>query len=143
MSEENKKRPIAVVGIIIFKDGKVLVGKRRKKHGDGEYSFPGGALDYGESLIDCVKREVLEEAGIAIKNVRFLSVANSSKHFDLHEVQVHFQADWESGEARDLSEERIGEWGWYELDKLPEPFFFPAQITLDSYKTGKNFYDKE
>ena len=142
MEQENKK-PKAVVGVIIFKEGKVLVGKRRNKHGDGEYSFPGGALDYGESLVDCVKREVLEETGIKIKNVRFLSVANSSKHFGLHEVQIHFQADWESGEERDLPEERIGEWGWYKINEIPEPFFFPAKLTLDSYKTGKNFYDKE
>jgi 8-oxo-dGTP diphosphatase len=140
MSQEGKIAKV-VVGVIIFKDDKVLIGKRRRKHGDGEYSFPGGALEYGEYFEDCVRREVLEEAGIKIKNINFLSIANSTKLFGIHEVQVHFRADWESGEARDLPEERIGSWQWYDLDKIPEPFFFPAQITFDSYKTGKNYFD--
>jgi len=69
MSEENQNLKIGV-GVMIFKDGKVLIGKRKNRHGDGEYSFCGGGLDYMQSFEDCAKQEVLEEAGIKIKNIK-------------------------------------------------------------------------
>jgi 8-oxo-dGTP diphosphatase len=141
--KEKDKKPKVVVGVMIFKNEKVLIGKRRNRHGNGEYSFPGGHLEYGQAFEDCVRQEVLEEAGIGIKNIRFLSIVNSIKHYDRHEVQLHFSADWESGEPRDLPEERIGDWSWYDLNNLPEPFFFPAEMTVKSYKENKNYYDKE
>lgn len=49
--------PKVGIGVMIFKDGKVLLGKRKGSHGDGEYSFPGGHLNYMESFEDCAQRE--------------------------------------------------------------------------------------
>lgn len=143
MSDDKEKRPKACVGVMIFKDGKVLLGKRRGRHGDGEYSFPGGSLEYMQSFSVCLKEEVSEEAGIEIENIKFLSVANIANHYNRQDILLSFCADWKSGEPRDLSEERIGEWQWYGLDKLPEPLFYPTEILIDSYKSGKIFYDKE
>jgi 8-oxo-dGTP diphosphatase len=37
-----QKKPKAGVGIMILKDDRVLLGKRRGSHGEGEYEFPGG-----------------------------------------------------------------------------------------------------
>ena len=63
------ERPKVGVGVIIIKDGKVLLGKRKNAHGEGSWSFPGGHLEFNEELFDCAKREVLEETGIKIKNL--------------------------------------------------------------------------
>lgn len=60
-----------------------------------------------------------------------------------HDVLIGFVADWESGEPMTYENERVGEWGWYDLDNLPSPIFYPAQVMLEAYKTGKNYYDKE
>lgn len=137
------EKPKACVGVMIWKDGKVLIGKRRNRHGDGEYSFPGGNLEYMQSFEDCVRREVMEEVGIEIKNIKFLSIANVMSHYNRQDILLSFSSDWESGEPRDLKEERIGEWQWYDIDNLPQPLFYPAKIVSDSYKSGKNYYDKE
>ncbi len=54
---------------IILKEDKILIAKRGldKKFG-GRWEFPGGKLEPGESLQDCIKRELEEELNISIKN---------------------------------------------------------------------------
>jgi 8-oxo-dGTP diphosphatase len=141
---KNNRENIKVgVGVMIFKDGKVLMGKRRGRHGDGEYSFTGGHLEYLESFEECAKKETLEETGINIKNIKFLCLANYCKYEDRQDVLVGLTAEWESGEPKDFPEERIGEWEWYNLDNLPTPIFYPSAVMLKAYKEGKNYYDKK
>ena len=140
---EKELKPQACVGVMIFKKGKVLLGKRRGSHGSGEYSFTGGHLEFKESFEECAKRETREEAGIEIKNLKFLSVSNIDRHERRQDVLISFSADWESGEPRTLVDEKVEDWKWYSLDELPVPIFYPAQVIINSYKSGKNFYDKE
>jgi 8-oxo-dGTP diphosphatase len=65
-----EERPKVGVGVIIMKDQKVLVGKRKRSHAPGTWNFPGGHLELNEEVFECAKREVQEEAGIKIKNLR-------------------------------------------------------------------------
>jgi len=142
MADENN-RPKVGVGVLIFKDGKILLGKRHGKHGDGEYAFTGGHVEYMEGFEECAKKETTEEAGIKIKNVKFICLANVSYYPPRHEVFVGLTADWEEGEPQTFLEERIGDWNWYDLDNLPSPIFKFTQLLIDAYKSGKNYYDKE
>lgn len=144
MTEEIKNiKPC--VGVMVFKDGKILVGKRKvtASHGAGEYSFPGGRMEFDESFEECVVRETLEESGIEIKNIKFQCVANINKYEIFQVILIVFIADWESGEPKSFENEKIGDWNWCDLDNLPSPLFYPTAIVIDSYRTGKNFYDKE
>lgn len=142
MSEGKEKRPNAVMGVMIFKDEKILIGKRKNtaSHGQGEYSFPGGHIEFGESFVDAIKRETLEESGVEIKNIKFLCIANISMY---NKVLVGVTADWDKEEPVTLKEENIGDWQWYDINNLPSPLFYPTGVLIDSYKTGKNYYDKE
>lgn len=139
--QRDKLKPCT--GVMVWKGDMILLGKRRGSHGNGEYSFPGGHLEFDESFVECIERETLEEAGIKIKNIKFLSVANYRKHENRQDILISFTADLESGKERTDPDEKIGDWGWYKLDDLPTPIFYPTQIIIDSYKTGRNFYDKE
>jgi 8-oxo-dGTP diphosphatase len=69
-------QPKVGVGVMIVKNGFVLLGKRKGAHGEGEYAFPGGHLEYMESFAQCAQRETREECGIEIENIRFQFVAN-------------------------------------------------------------------
>jgi 8-oxo-dGTP diphosphatase len=42
----------------------------------GQYSFPGGHLEFGEDIFACVERETLEETGLVVKGVKVLGVTN-------------------------------------------------------------------
>lgn len=142
MSEEIQK-PKVGVGIMILKDGKVLLGKRKGSFGAGEYAFPGGHLEYMESFEECAKRETFEEAGIKIKNLKFLCVENVINYKPKHYINIEIIADWESGEPKVCEPDKRESWDWYSFDNLPNPLFSFCISAIDAYKTGKNYFDIE
>jgi 8-oxo-dGTP diphosphatase len=134
-------KPKVGIAAMIFKDGKVLLGKRKGSHGEGEYAFPGGHLEYMESFEDCARREVQEECGIEIENIRFQFLANVTTYAPKHYVHIGLLADWKSGEPKVLEKEKCESWDWYELDKLPQPLFNICRISIESYENGIAYYD--
>ena len=131
------------VGILVFKKGKVLLGKRRGAHGVGEYAGTGGHLEFGESYEECARRECKEEAGIEIKNIRFLCLSSIRQYKNKHYVDVGLLADWKKGEPKVLEPEKCDSWEWFGLDNLPTPLFGNEKFYFEALKTGKNFFDKE
>ena len=138
---ENK--PKVGIGVTVLKDGKVLLGKRKGSHGAGEYCPPGGHLEYMESFEDCAKRETLEECGLEIQNVRFQFLANVTKYAPKHYIHIGLLADWQGGEPKVLEPDKSESWGWFPLDKLPEPLFETTKMAIENYKTGKIYQDIE
>ncbi len=129
------------IGVMIVKQGKVLLGKRISSFGSGEYSFLGGHLEYMESFNSCAMREVREECGIEIENIRFLMVSNLKDYAPKHYCHIGLVADWKSGEPVVLEPDRYESWDWYDIDSLPSPLFKTVDTMIESYKTGKNYYD--
>jgi 8-oxo-dGTP diphosphatase len=141
MENKIKKYPMVGVGVIVLKDGKVLLGKRSGSHGTGEYSTPGGHMEYMESFEDCAKRETKEECGIEIENVKFQFLANMKEYAPKHYVHIGVIAEWKSGEPKVLESDHEESWDWYDLDNLPSPLFIPTGWAIDSFKTGFIFKD--
>ena len=137
---EESKTKIGV-GVMILKNYKVLLGKRKGSHGEGEHAFPGGHLEYMESFFDCAKREVKEECGIKVKNIKFQFLANLKKYAPKHYVHIGLIADWESGEPKVLEPDKAESWNWYDFDNLPSPIFDFCNLAFESRKTGKNYFD--
>ena len=135
------KHPRVGVGVMVLRDDKVLVGKRKASHGKGEYAWPGGHLEHMESIQDCARREAREEAGIEIKNIRFLRLKNITDYAPKHYVDIAMVAEWESGEPQVLEPEKLESWEWRTLDDLPEPLFAPLPTYFEALKTGQNFWD--
>ena len=124
-------RPKVGVGVIIIKDNKVLLGKRKGSHGAGSWSFPGGHLEFNEEIEECAVREVREETGIEIKNIRRLTFTNDifekeKKHY----VTLFVISDYASGKVKVMEPEKCEKWEWFEWDKLPKPLFIPIQNLL-------------
>lgn len=131
-----ESEPQARVGItvMVFKDGKVLLGKRKGSHGEGEYAGTGGHLEYMESIVECAKRETLEETGITIKNIQLLGVTEIMQYAPKHYVDIGLVAEWESGEPVIMEPNKIEGWDWYDVYNLPEPLFGSVLPYIESYK---------
>jgi len=52
------------------------MGKRKGSHGAGTWALPGGHLEFEESFEECARREVLEETGLNVDSLRFLTATN-------------------------------------------------------------------
>jgi len=141
MEQTSLQKPRAGVGVMIMKDGKMLLGKRRGSHGAGEYAFPGGHLEYMESFEECARRETREECGIEIQNVKFLFLSNLKRYAPKHYVHIQLITDWKSGEPRVLEPEKTEEWKWYSLDKLPSPLFETVALSVEAHRKGYNYRD--
>ena len=129
------------IGVMIIRDGNVLLSWRKGSHGAGEWQFPGGHLEFEESFEQCAKREAKEEADIEIENIRFQFLANVKKYENKHYVHIGLMADYKAGKPKILEPEKSGEWGWYDLENLPEPLFEMCRLAFESHKTGKKYFD--
>jgi 8-oxo-dGTP diphosphatase len=58
--------PRAAVGAVVFKEGQVLLVRRGRPPGLGQWAIPGGNVRLGETLQQAAEREILEETGIVI-----------------------------------------------------------------------------
>lgn len=109
---------IATLGLVI-RDGKLLLGEKKKGEiGTGVLSGPGGKLDPGESLTQCLVRETREELGIELDGNALEEVAiidfYAAGQLDF---RVHvFRTDLFTGELTE-TEDMVP--GWYSLDALP------------------------
>ena len=129
------------IGVMVVKDGKVLLGKRKNAHGAGQYAFPGGHLEYMESFEDCARRETREEAGIELGRVSFLRLMNLKDYAPKHYVDIGLVAEWKSGAPQVMEPHKLESWDWYDMDNLPQPLFSTLPTYIEALRTGKNFWD--
>ncbi len=113
------------VAAIIKKENKVLLAKRLGSHGLNTWGFPGGKLEFNETFEECVVREVSEETGLIIKNIKFGSLTNDIFSSDKHFVTVFMVCDWFKKNPKVLEPTKSSEWIWVEWDKMPKPLFLP------------------
>ena len=129
------QKPQVGTAMIITRDDKVLLMKRKGPHGKGTWSTPGGHLDFGETLEGCAAREAKEEVGLDVFDVRFRTVTN-----DVFEGEGrHYITIWmdgrSTGEPYLASDREADEIGWYAWDALPGPLFLPLEnlVKKNSY----------
>ncbi len=127
--------PQVGTAIILTKNDKVLLMKRKGSHSPGTWSTPGGHLDFGETPEDCAAREAKEEVGVDVVDIRFRSVTN-----DLFEATGrHYLTVWMEGkpvgEPFIASKREVEEIGWFAWDALPKPLFLPLEnlVNENSY----------
>jgi NAD+ diphosphatase len=101
--------------IVLVKRGEEFLLVRKAEWSPGRFSLVAGFLDIGESLEECVKREVREETGVAVKNIRY--VGSQTWPFPSQQM-IGFIADHAGGELRPDGVEVV-EARWFTVETMP------------------------
>jgi len=127
----NQQRPAVGVSVIIRDHDRVLLGLRIAGHGAGSWQFPGGHLEFGESIEDCARREVREETGLELHNLCLGPYTNDI--FDIegrHYITLFVVADYAGGKPEVCEPEKCARWAWFYWASLPQPLFLPIENLL-------------
>jgi len=119
-------RPVPAVSALVFRDGAVLLVKRRDEPNRGLWSPPGGSVELGETVQDAAVRETLEETGVEVHardvvDVRDVILKQPDGRVEWHYVLFAVLCDWVSGEpfpATDAENARfipLSELGEYDM----------------------------
>ncbi len=127
------KDPTVGVGVIILRHGLVLLGQRIGSHGTGTWALPGGHLEFGEAVEQCAAREVREETGLELRELKAAPYTNDffvseGKHY----VTLFVVAESHQGEPTVLEPSKCLGWHWFRWSELPGPLFQPLQTLVNT-----------
>ncbi len=123
---------------VVWRDGSVLLVRRRNPPQAGRWGFPGGRLEPGERLKTAAERELMEETGVRVRAVACLApfeqigdpvapppvsesgaaASDSAPPSQDHWVLVPVCCAWEDGEPEAADD--VDDAAWFDPDKLPE-----------------------
>ena len=129
---------VGVGAIIINNLGQLFLAKRgaMAKNERGCWEFPGGSVEFGETLAEALKREMNEEYGIEISVGELLDVADHILPDEgQHWVSPTYICRIQSGEPGIVEPEKCAEIGWFYAESMPEPLSVISRTNLDHYRS--------
>jgi len=138
IEREGKEKECIKVGVeaFIIADDKLLLGKRKNVPGDGEWGLPGGHLELGETLSECMKRELQEELGIQARDFKLVALDNNPKNIGGHYIHIGFLVGNFDGSIALKEPEKCEEWRFFPIDNLPENIFSAHRKEIELFKKG-------
>lgn len=113
---------VGVGAVIRDGDGRVFLAKRGKhaRNERGKWEFPGGSVEFNETLPQAVMREVKEEYGIEVEVLELLDVVDHIIPAEQqHWVSPTFVCRVKSGVPRILEPHKCDAIGWFTIDEIP------------------------
>ncbi|NDU99671.1 NUDIX hydrolase [Pseudoroseicyclus tamaricis] len=114
------ERPIVAVLAVVLRGSDVLLVRRANPPDAGMWGFPGGKVEFGESLQDAAARELLEETGVSAEAGEVLTALDACDRVEgalrRHFVMVALRCDWRRGEP--VSADDALEAAWVPLEGL-------------------------
>lgn len=144
--DTGKPRPMVGVSLLIVKDNRVLLSRRKGSHGAGEYGTPGGHLENGEPFEGCALRELYEECGkgMRVTTPRFLCVTNLHDYLPKHYADIGMVSHWLDGEPELMEPDKCEGWEWHSMDDLiggvPYNLFGAVRNLIIAYRTSQPYF---
>ncbi|MFG1464766.1 NUDIX hydrolase [Xanthobacter sp. DSM 24535] len=118
---ERVRRPGCGALAVVARGGRVLLVRRANPPDQGLWGFPGGRIEWGETVAEAAVRELLEETGVAARagvSLCALDALDRSVDGDIlhHYVLVAVLCHWRSGEG--LAADDATEARWFDLDEI-------------------------
>ncbi len=132
-------QPIGCV-VLVIKDNKILLGKRKNGYGTGMYGVPGGRVEVGEKLEECIRRELLEETGLISSDFNYVGVVKENQG-DYDFIHFVFKCEEFTGEPKNMEPDKCEEWEWHELDSLPSLLLPGHEVAINLHLSKKLFAD--
>ena len=121
--------------IVLIQRGREVLLARARRFETPMYSTIAGFVEPGETLEEAVTREVKEESGIAVKEIRYFG---SQPWPFPHSLMVGFTAEYASGEIKTSDEENM-DMRWFKVDSLPQ---LPGKLSI-ARKLIDSFIEKQ
>lgn len=125
--------------IFLIRDGKILLNRRAGTgFHDGDYGTPGGHVEERESVTECVFREVKEELGMELGDVKLAHVMHRNQ--DGHSrVDFFFLGTIFHGEPRIIEPDKCDDLSWFDLNKLPKNIIPHMRQAIELYNQNIAF----
>lgn len=142
MRKEIGTRPLllAATSVIPVRDGKVLLQRRADT---GQWGYPGGYLEPGETPEESAKRELLEETGLIAHTLHLFGVfAGEPRHFcypngdEVYVVDVVYTCS-DFSRSGGTHDDEVLELGWFPFDELPEDLAPPVKDVLERFASDQ------
>lgn len=125
---------------------RVLIGKRKGPLGTGLYSLPGGKVDYGETPVTAVLREVKEETNLDLSSIRFTGILTND-YFPEKGKQylcMYYIATADNlQDLKVLEDDKVEAWEWHDVEHLPEMWGNTKALIESCFTSGLTFENPE
>jgi 8-oxo-dGTP diphosphatase len=125
--------PRTGVAVIVTHQEKVLFGKRIVTGGGFVWQLPGGWIELGESPEQSARREVMEETGFRLVNLRLVGLTNNNFSDQIHSISLYFEAECANPENFDnLEPDKCAQWVWKNWQEVNNNLYLPLQLFKDT-----------
>lgn len=128
-----KKTHLGVYGILKRGDKILLIDKIRGPY-SGKLDLPGGKIEHGENIVDCLKRELIEETGVIIEDIKLfdnytynVDFEDNGDNISMHHIGLVYSVlDFDDSKIlSDIKEADSGGARWYDIKDLKEEELSP------------------
>jgi 8-oxo-dGTP diphosphatase len=128
--------PKVAAGVLVEREGKVLLVRRRLNPRQGTWTFPAGFVEFDEDPAEAAVRECREETGLEVEVADLLDVIAGREHEHGASIVVIYRARVVGGELR--ADDDVDQVAFFALNELPPLAFRATRVALDKWRDSQS-----
>jgi len=117
------------VAVVVTHQQTVLFGKRATKSTEFDWQLPGGWIEAGEAPREAARREVLEETGLSLQDLKFVGLTSNVFYALNHSISLYFEAECTNpGPLTVVESDKCIAWEWRSWSEVNDNLFLPLRL---------------